>query len=94
MTVELAERAIEHGRLAIDTEFVSERRYQALLCLVQVAVPDPEAPDGVRTDVLDPLEGELDAAPLASALADPGVEVVVHAGRQDIGLLRRSWPRR
>ena len=34
---------------------MSERRYQALLCLVQVAVPDPDAPDGVRTEVIDPL---------------------------------------
>jgi ribonuclease D len=91
MTAELAERALEHGRVAIDTEFVSERRYQALLCLVQVAVPDPDVPDGVRTDVLDPLEGDVDVAPLARAIADPDVEVVVHAGRQDIGLLRRSW---
>ena len=91
MTAELAARATEQGRLAIDTEFVSERRYQALLCLVQVAVPDPGVDGGVRTDVLDPLEGELDPGPLARALADPRVEVVVHAGRQDIGLLRRSW---
>jgi ribonuclease D len=91
VTAELAERAAEHGRLAIDTEFVSERRYQALLCLAQVAVPDPAAPDGVRTDVLDPLAGKLDTAPLAAVLADPSVEVVVHAGRQDVGLLRRSW---
>ena len=28
------------GRLGIDTEFVGERRYRALLCLAQVAVPD------------------------------------------------------
>jgi ribonuclease D len=91
VTAELAERASEHGRLAIDTEFVSERRYQALLCLAQVAVPDPESPEGVRTEVLDPLAGELDTAPLARALADPRVEVVVHAGRQDIALVRRSW---
>jgi ribonuclease D len=91
VTAELAQRASEHGRLAIDTEFVSERRYQALLCLVQVAVPDPDAQDEVRTDVLDPLEGDLDPGPLAGALADPAVEVVVHAGRQDIGLLRRTW---
>jgi ribonuclease D len=49
VTDHVAERAAEHGRLAIDTEFVSERRYQALLCLAQVAVPDPTAPDGVLT---------------------------------------------
>ena len=60
MIAELAERASSGGRIAIDTEFVSERRYQALLCLVQVAVPDPDAEGEVRTEVLDPLEGELD----------------------------------
>ena len=45
MTAEIAARASALGRLAIDTEFVSERRYQALLCLAQVAVPDPDASD-------------------------------------------------
>jgi len=88
---ELAARATEQGRLAIDTEFVSERRYQALLCLAQVAVPDPDARDGVRTEVLDPIESELDPGPLAAVLADPAVEIVVHAGRQDVAILRRSW---
>jgi ribonuclease D len=92
LTAALAERAAAHGRVAIDTEFVSERRYQALLCLAQVAVPDPDAPDGVRTEVLDPLgDDPPDPAPLARTLADPDVEVVVHAGRQDIAILRRAW---
>jgi ribonuclease D len=92
LTAELAERAVAHGRVAIDTEFVSERRYQALLCLAQVAVPDPDAPEGVRTEVLDPLgDSPRDPAPLARVLADPDVEVVVHAGRQDIAILRRTW---
>ena len=91
MTAEIAARASALGRLAIDTEFVSERRYQALLCLAQVAVPDPGASDGVRTEVLDPLAGGVDTAPLTGVLADPAVEVVVHAGRQDVAILRRSW---
>ncbi len=90
MSGEIAERAARHGRFAIDTEFISERRYQALLCLAQVAVPDPGAEDGVRTDVLDPLDG-IDPAPIAATLADPAVEVVMHAGRQDVAILRRSW---
>jgi ribonuclease D len=87
---ELAEHAAEGGRLAIDTEFVSERRYQALLCLMQVAVPDPSAKGGVRTEVLDPLEGSPDFSPLAQVLADPSVEVVLHAGRQDVAIMRRT----
>src|SRR3954468_18839832 len=80
---ELAELAREHGRLGLDTEFVSERRYRPLLCLVQIVVGD-------RIEILDPLGG-LDARPLAEALADPAIEVVLHAGRQDVALLKRSW---
>jgi ribonuclease D len=92
LTALLAERASAHRRLAIDTEFVSERRYQALLCLAQVAVQDPSAPEGVLTEVVDPLADDPpDPAPLARVLADPAVEVVVHAGRQDIAILRRTW---
>src|SRR5256884_3576011 len=91
MTAELARRAADAGRLAIDTEFMSERRYQAMLCLAQLAVADPDAPEGVRTEILDPIEGELDYGPLALALADPAVEVVMHAGRQDVAILKRTW---
>jgi ribonuclease D len=80
---ELAELAREHGRLGLDTEFVSERRYRPLLCLVQVVVGD-------RIEILDPL-GDLDPGPLAAVLADPSVEIVLHAGRQDVALLKRSW---
>ena len=90
MVEEIARRARETGRVAIDTEFMSERRYQAMLCLVQVAVPDG---DGAHTEVLDPLDsdGAPDPAPLAAVLADPSVEVIVHAGRQDVAILRRTW---
>jgi ribonuclease D len=86
---QIAEQARRAGRLAIDTEFMSERRYRAMLCLAQVAVPDG---DGVRTEVLDPLADDApDPAPLAAALADPAIEVIVHAGRQDVAILRRTW---
>ena len=80
---ELAELARDHGRLGLDTEFVSERRYRPLLCLVQIVV-------GERIEILDPLE-DLEAGPLAAVLADPEIEIVLHAGRQDVAILRRSW---
>ena len=85
----IAQHAVAAGRMGIDTEFVGEGRYQSLLCLVQIAVET----DGGAIDVsvLDPLAGDLDAAPLAAVLADPAVEIVMHAGRQDVGLLRRTW---
>ena len=82
----LAERARAAGRLGIDTEFMPEGRYRPLLCLVQLAV----AGDVV---VLDPLDGDGlgDPAPLAAVMADPAVEIVLHAGRQDVAILRREW---
>jgi ribonuclease D len=85
---ELAAYARSAGRLGIDTEFMGEGRYRALLCLVQVGV---ETPDGFHVEVLDPLTQSYDPAPLAGVLADPDVEVVLHAGRQDVALLRREW---
>jgi ribonuclease D len=85
----LAELARASGRFGIDTEFMGEGRYRTLLCLVQVAA---EEPDGdVRIEVLDPLDSALDPSPLAALLADPQVEIVMHAGRQDVALLRRVW---
>jgi ribonuclease D len=79
----LAERAAREGRLGIDTEFMPEGRYRPLLCLVQVCV-------GREIAVLDPFEG-FDPAPLAALLADPGVQIVLHAGRQDVAIMRREW---
>jgi ribonuclease D len=89
----LAQRARETGRLGIDTEFMGEGRYRPLLCLAQVAVEDPDNDDGgdVRVEVLDPLQDSFDPTPLAAVLADPDVEIVLHAGRQDVALLRRVW---
>ena len=87
----LAERARTYGRIGIDTEFMAEGRYQALLCLVQVAVPSGDG-DSVDVAVLDPLDGTgFDHEPLAGAVADPDIEVVMHAGRQDVAILRRAW---
>jgi ribonuclease D len=87
---ELAQRAREHGRFAIDTEFVSEGRYRPLLCLVQVAVAPREDNGNPHIEILDPIEG-FEHEPLAEVLADPGIEVVIHAGGQDMPILRRAW---
>jgi ribonuclease D len=87
---ELADAARVAGRLALDTEFMGEGRYRTLLCLVQLAIPEGQGPDE-RIKILDPLEEDLDGSPLAELLADPAVRVVVHAGRQDVALLRRRF---
>jgi ribonuclease D len=86
----LADRARAAGRVALDTEFMGEGRYRTLLCLIQLAIP--EEPDaGERIVLVDALANDLDGSPLAALLADPAVEVVVHAGRQDIALMRRRF---
>jgi ribonuclease D len=104
---ELMAQARAGGELALDTEFMGEGRYRTLLCLVQLAVPAieqagqssdrPAAPGQTesraesRIELIDPLDESIDGAPLADVLGDPAVEVVVHAGRQDIALLRRRF---
>jgi ribonuclease D len=87
---ELADGARAAGSLALDTEFMGEGRYRTLLCLVQLAIPEGSQVSD-RILVLDPLIEDLDATPLAEVLADPAVQVVVHAGRQDIALVRRRF---
>jgi ribonuclease D len=82
----LYECARADGRLALDTEFVGEGRYRTLLCLIQLAVLDGEQ---TQIELVDPLAADFDGAPLAALLADPEIEIVVHAGRQDVALLRR-----
>lgn len=70
--------ARSRGTMALDTEFMRERTYFARLCLVQV-----EAAEHIY--LIDPLEN-VDLQPLADALADPAIEVLVHAGKQDLDI--------
>ena len=85
---DLSDRARATGRLGLDAEFMGEGRYRALLCLVQVAVDAEDG--GTRVEIVDPLEG-FEPGELRAVLADPSIEKVVHAGRQDVAILRRTW---
>jgi len=88
---EIAACAREAGRVGIDTEFMAEGRYRPLLCLTAVGVEVAGQDGRMRTELLDPLDDPPDPSELAALLADPEVEVVVHAGRQDLDILRRAW---
>ncbi len=77
------------GTMALDTEFMREKTYRARLCLVQIATLD-------HIFLLDPLSG-LDLSEIAALLADPEIEVLVHAGKQDLEIFHDAYgcvPRR
>ena len=65
------------GFIAIDTEFMRERTYWPILCLVQVAGPEEAA-------AIDTMAPEIELAPLLELLADERILKVFHAARQDI----------
>lgn len=74
----LCAEARRAGRVAFDTEFVMEDRYEAEVCLIQLATAE-----GVY--LIDPYL-KLDITPVWGLLQDPAVETVVHAGQEDLGL--------
>ena len=87
LIAEVADEAREAGVLGIDTEFMSEGRYRPLLCLIQVAVPNG---DESRVELVDPFDSPA-VKPLGDVLADPSIEIVMHAARQDVAILRRAF---
>src|SRR6516165_11757786 len=74
--------------IAVDTEFMRERTYWPILCLVQIAGPGEAA-------AIDALAPGIDLAPLFALFADAAVLKVFHAARQDIEIffyLSRNVP--
>jgi len=63
--------------ITVDTEFMRERTYWPILCLVQVAGPE----EAVAIDALAP---GIDLQPLLALMADSTILKVFHAARQDI----------
>ncbi len=63
--------------VAVDTEFMRERTYWPILCLVQVAGPTEAA-------AIDPLAPGIDLTPLLALMADESILKVFHAARQDV----------
>src|SRR4051794_9835388 len=64
------------GRCALDTEFVWERTYAPVLCLVQIATLE-------RLAVVDPLRG-APLEPIAELVADGSVVKAMHAPGADL----------
>lgn len=76
----LAEAVRSAPWVGLDTEFMRERTYRPLLCLLQLSLPDAVV-------CVDPLA--VDLAPLLAAL--PQAQLVLgHALRQDLEILRQE----
>jgi ribonuclease D len=63
--------------VAVDTEFMRERTYWPILCLVQVAGPEEAA-------AIDAVTPGLDLGPLLALMNDATTVKVFHAARQDL----------
>src|SRR6201987_5104364 len=63
--------------VAVDTEFMRERTYWPILCLVQVAGP-------TKAVAIDALAPGIDLTPLLALMADESILKVFHAARQDV----------
>ena len=68
--------------VTVDTEFMREKTYWPILCLVQIAGPDSAA-------AIDPLAPGIDLSPMLELLGNPNVLKVFHAARQDIEIFFR-----
>jgi len=65
------------GFVAVDTEFMRERTYWPILCLVQIAGPEEAA-------AVDALAPGIELTPLLELMANRSVLKVFHAARQDV----------
>src|SRR5205807_8929697 len=63
--------------IAVDTEFMRERTFWPILCLVQIAGPDVAV-------AIDTMAEGMDLAPLLALMNDPATPKVFHAVRQDL----------
>jgi len=63
--------------VTVDTEFMRERTYWPILCVVQVAGPEEAV-------AIDALAAGIDLKPLLALIADARILKVFHAARQDL----------
>ena len=74
---EFCGRLVACDYVTIDTEFMREKTYWPILCLVQLAAPD-------EARAVDALAPGIDLGPLFDLMADGNVLKVFHAARQDL----------
>src|SRR6266566_9525609 len=74
---QFCERQQDTPFVAVDTEFMRERTYWPILCVVQVAGPG-------EAIAIDALAEDIDLKPLLALMSEPNTLKVFHAARQDL----------
>ncbi len=82
----LCQRLASADYVTVDTEFMREKTFWPILCLVQIAGPD-------EAWAIDPMAPGIDLSPLAELMANPKVLKVFHAARQDIEIFLHIFDR-
>lgn len=67
---------------AVDTEFMREKTYWPILCLIQAAAEGTEA-------IIDPMAPGIDLSPFLETLSDESTVKVFHAARQDVEIFHQ-----
>jgi ribonuclease D len=78
--LEICQKIKSQNLMSIDTEFMREKTYYPLLCLIQINV------DGACF-VIDVLNKNLDLAPFFSLLKDQKITKIIHCVHQDLEVL-------
>ncbi len=76
----LCRRLAKADYVTVDTEFMRERTYWPILCLVQLAGPGEAV-------AVDPMAEGMDLAPFFELMTDESVLKVFHAARQDVEIV-------
>ena len=77
---ELCSRLSEKDFVAVDLEFIREKTYYPILCLIQIASDDEAA-------IIDPLAPDMDFSSFFKLMQNQKVVKVFHSCRQDVEIL-------
>ena len=75
--INLASKLSKEKFLAIDTEFIREKSYFPLLCLIQISSLS-------NSYIIDPLSKKIDLYPIWSIIYNNKITKVMHSPRQGV----------
>lgn len=80
---DFCKKARKSDFIAVDTEFLREKTYYPILCLIQIGCDD-----GFKA--IDPLADDIDLSCFYELLRDPSIKKVMHGCRQDLEIFYKE----